>query len=41
MDLTETIKKALRAIDEANVPDDLREKAFEKAFDLAAQAVDS
>jgi hypothetical protein len=33
MELTEALRRALSAVEEADVPDDLRDKAFEKAFD--------
>jgi hypothetical protein len=37
MSLKEILVEALRAVDEAGVPTDLRQIAFEKAIDLAAQ----
>jgi hypothetical protein len=37
MDLVDAIKSALKAVEDAKVPEDLREKAFEKAFDWTTQ----
>jgi hypothetical protein len=37
MDIARALTEALKALEAANVPDDLREKAFEKAFELAAR----